>query len=310
MLTPRYSSFQQYPFTRVQKGTTMHKISLPTTALGLALLASSAYADDQCTPSPKTDASTIPKDIVSVAKDLGALFTSISTGNFNLSTFATVSDVKDKVQGLLDGNESGPLTLAQAQCENKQHFDEVIDAVKDALTQSQLEIAHEKFQFSWNDFISNEIQTYNKLDDDDSTGPIYKMTYSGTANITFTRGNDVTKDQNLWNFLNANCIYSDSKKVNQKGGCVYNLGDLYGMLDKGNAVKSTGVYDWQLGLPSLLLFIAQRFQIMAAMHPEFFINPDTTYIGTSPYPASAGCATAAGSRRTRLAPPGKMPVFS
>jgi hypothetical protein len=30
----------------------------------------------------------------------------------------------------------------------------------------------------------------------------------------------------------------------------------------------------------------------------------------SPYPASAGCATAAGSRRTRLAPPGKMPVFS
>jgi hypothetical protein len=29
-----------------------------------------------------------------------------------------------------------------------------------------------------------------------------------------------------------------------------------------------------------------------------------------PYPAKAGCATVAGSRRTRLAPPGKMPVFS
>ena len=29
-----------------------------------------------------------------------------------------------------------------------------------------------------------------------------------------------------------------------------------------------------------------------------------------PYPASAGCATAAGSRRTRLAPPGRVPVLS
>ena len=30
----------------------------------------------------------------------------------------------------------------------------------------------------------------------------------------------------------------------------------------------------------------------------------------SPYPARAGCATAAGSRRTRWAPPGRVPVFS
>ena len=30
----------------------------------------------------------------------------------------------------------------------------------------------------------------------------------------------------------------------------------------------------------------------------------------SPYQASAGCATAAGSRRTRLAPPGRVPVLS
>ena len=29
-----------------------------------------------------------------------------------------------------------------------------------------------------------------------------------------------------------------------------------------------------------------------------------------PYPARAGCATAAGSRRTRWAPPGRVPVFS
>jgi hypothetical protein len=34
------------------------------------------------------------------------------------------------------------------------------------------------------------------------------------------------------------------------------------------------------------------------------------YIQLSPYPASAGCATAAGSRRTRLAPPGRVPVLS
>ena len=32
--------------------------------------------------------------------------------------------------------------------------------------------------------------------------------------------------------------------------------------------------------------------------------------GSSPYPASAGCATAAGSRRTRLAPPSRVPVLS
>jgi integrase len=30
----------------------------------------------------------------------------------------------------------------------------------------------------------------------------------------------------------------------------------------------------------------------------------------SPYPARAGCATAVGRRRTRLAPPGRVPVFS
>ena len=35
-----------------------------------------------------------------------------------------------------------------------------------------------------------------------------------------------------------------------------------------------------------------------------------TQIGLSPYPASAGCATAAGSRRTRLAPPSRVPVLS
>jgi hypothetical protein len=39
-------------------------------------------------------------------------------------------------------------------------------------------------------------------------------------------------------------------------------------------------------------------------------RPSMWNIVFSPYPASAGCATAAGSRRTRLAPPGKMPVFS
>jgi hypothetical protein len=33
-------------------------------------------------------------------------------------------------------------------------------------------------------------------------------------------------------------------------------------------------------------------------------------LAESPYPAGAGCATAAGSRRTRLAPPGRVPVFS
>ena len=33
-------------------------------------------------------------------------------------------------------------------------------------------------------------------------------------------------------------------------------------------------------------------------------------IHESPYPARAGCATAAGSRRTRWAPPGRVPVFS
>jgi hypothetical protein len=34
------------------------------------------------------------------------------------------------------------------------------------------------------------------------------------------------------------------------------------------------------------------------------------YYSHSPYPASAGCATAAGSRRTRLAPPSRVPVLS
>ena len=33
-------------------------------------------------------------------------------------------------------------------------------------------------------------------------------------------------------------------------------------------------------------------------------------IAMSPYPANAGCATAAGSRRTRLAPPSRVPVLS
>jgi NB-ARC domain/TIR domain len=36
----------------------------------------------------------------------------------------------------------------------------------------------------------------------------------------------------------------------------------------------------------------------------------TSYLAISPYPARAGCATAAGSRRTRWAPPGRVPVFS
>ena len=37
---------------------------------------------------------------------------------------------------------------------------------------------------------------------------------------------------------------------------------------------------------------------------------DDTGIVSHPYPAGAGCATAAGGRRTRSAPPGMVPVLS
>jgi hypothetical protein len=41
-----------------------------------------------------------------------------------------------------------------------------------------------------------------------------------------------------------------------------------------------------------------------------YVKAGRSYIAYSPYPASAGCATAAGSRRTRLAPPSRVPVLS
>ena len=51
-------------------------------------------------------------------------------------------------------------------------------------------------------------------------------------------------------------------------------------------------------------------RIIKVLGVEFVQLAGNWYLRWSPYPASAGCATAAGSRRTRLAPPSRVPVLS
>jgi hypothetical protein len=70
------------PSTRVQKGTTMHKISLPTTALGLLLLVSPAYADDACSPKTTPDILTLGKDLADVGKTIASTYTSVQSEKY------------------------------------------------------------------------------------------------------------------------------------------------------------------------------------------------------------------------------------
>src|SRR5437016_11493389 len=63
--------------TRVQKGTTMHKISLPITALGLALLAGPAYADDDCEKNPGVVCAA--KQFAKTAKELSGYYSGAKT---------------------------------------------------------------------------------------------------------------------------------------------------------------------------------------------------------------------------------------
>ena len=81
------------------------------------------------------------------------------------------------------------------------------------------------------------------------------------------------------------------------------------MAERAGAVKSI------LIRPAVRVFdpILRCLMLMAAVAPlavtqnVIQLDHDDAW---SPYQASAGCATAAGSRRTRLAPPGRVPVLS
>jgi Ricin-type beta-trefoil lectin domain len=109
----------------------------------------------------------------------------------------------------------------------------------------------------------------------------------------FARPYDYTKDQKLSDDLNNYCTTSKTD-ANQKnnfwpGGCVYSKADL--VTDASNhppysvnfvpppgpiqgLLPADLVYDWHQTLPPLMLFIAYRVQMIAAMHPDFFQNPD------------------------------------
>jgi Ricin-type beta-trefoil lectin domain len=264
------------------EGTAMRKIFLLMTALGLLLLVSPAYADDPCKDTAKKTVWTVVKDIAGVAKNVAGIYTAVNAGNYSGVSFSDLSDVKDKFEEWLGwkSNDSDPVTLDEVQCEIDTHLDTMWSALHFDVQQTVLIDAQKNAEDSFDDATANRLHTFVKDDEDQSKDAVTDLTYSGPSNIAFTRGPHNAQDTALWDLLNSDCERTDKSKKGGKSGCVYNLDDLYVSTANGGSV----VYDWRLGLPRLLMYIGQRLQVMAAMHPEFFVDPDRILTGSDGRP--------------------------
>jgi hypothetical protein len=94
----------------------------------------------------------------------------------------------------------------------------------------------------------------------DSRDAVNQLVASDT--VFFSRPFD-SNDQSTIDQLNKGC---------PKTGCVYTKNDL-GTDANGNVIPGGEVYEWRLALPSLMLAIGYRVQMIAKVYPEFFLDP-------------------------------------
>jgi len=86
------------------------------------------------------------------------------------------------------------------------------------------------------------------------------------------------------------------------------------MLELLDQQKSLTINQWKIFTACLFSIVIDFFDFaLIGFVLAFFVKDWHLTFGQSganPYPAKAGCATPAGRRRTRLAPPGMAPALS
>lgn len=250
----------------MQKGAVMRKISLPMTALGFILFLSPAYACD--TTSKDKGLLSIAGDIASLGKKAVSVFTDVNDGNY-LDAVSGLYDVINDAGNLIDelsGNkDSDTISLEEAKCDLEKHAAQVFDLLHDDHRQQTLIGALNDAEDAFNKVLSGAVRNGTctsgsdclQTVDDKSSDAVRTFDGGfGVNNFLFLRTFDVDKDAALMTTLNRGCPTPK---------CVYSDADLG---DKA------GFYDWSLALPPLLMYISQRIQVMAAIYPEFFLDPD------------------------------------
>jgi hypothetical protein len=105
----------------------------------------------------------------------------------------------------------------------------------------------------------------DETDNEDSRAGARALSNPESWHTVFIRPYDKRRDEALMSLLNKSCTDSKSPE-----GCIYRKADLY-----PDAVGDL-VYDWSLGLPPLMLFVAYRVQVIAARYPDYFLDPTRT----------------------------------
>lgn len=212
----------------------MKRISFPIVVLGLLISVGPAFAEDETWRDAKT--------IASVAATAAAYYAGASNA----------WDAANKLAEML-GWVPAPLTLDGAFKTLDKHIEDVYIGLDYKLTMNTLSESRVEADAAF-DHLRGGGPDYRPtpLDDDNSKKAADRLSIPESWVTVFSRPYDKKRDGDLIALLNN----------------VYTKADLY------PNTKGDLVYDWSVGLPQLMLFISYRVQIIAAMHHDFFQDPN------------------------------------
>jgi hypothetical protein len=225
-------------------------------------------SDDVCKGATYNEILCPAKQALDIGKEISSIYSGLKSA----------WDISNKIAQFI-GWESKPLDLQGVQTNLENYMWAILNDMDWKESYAQISVDDDSATEVVEHLIDRE-SLYTDNDEDNSYKAAHNLANAESWNTVFARlystdddpNRDPKSDKSMIEWLNQVCPASFPPTRVSNNTCDSHF---YSWVDLHPAPGLTdSVYDWRLGLPSLMLFISYRLQFILSRHPDYLENPN------------------------------------